>query len=708
MGGSINMKEPWYRSSYRRNLIDMHIPDDDIRFMADFDAARYVELLKTARVDTAMVYASSCLGLCYWPTPRGRMHAGLGEIDLIGEVTAACREAGIRTVVYMNYWNKWAYDNHPDWRFVSADGLNTAEYLWDRGRFGVCCFNTPYGEHLRSQIEDLCRNYSFDGLWIDMIHWPYSPCHCGACKARYMAETQREIPRTVDWSDPDWVAWQRTRESWLADYAGSLTELAKRVKPGATVGQQSSSWSVGWQNGLTEAFFRHTDYCSGDFYGDALLQTFTCKALDNLSENRPFEFMTSRCPDLTEHTTTKSKALLRAQTFSAILNGGAFLFIDAIDPTGTLDERVYETMGEIYGELEAYEPYLNPDAVPIADVALYFNFESLYDPADNGKPVLDGSMDKPLMKAAKNAARTLMNANIPYTVITRRNLGELDRFAVVVLCDLPVADDEEIEAFAAYVHGGGGLYASGAGTLRRKDGTLRPDFGLAAVLGVSDEGQTEEPITYMAPAPAFEHWMPRNDSAHPMMIAGPQRFVRVTTGEIAATLTLAYTNPKDPSRFASAISNPPGIATERPSLVLNEYGAGRAAYCAGGLEQMTSDDHRQLFTQVLRRLANRAWTASSDAPRPVEAVWYRGGDSNSHTLRVLNYQESLPNIPVRNIEFRLKWEESAGARVLLLPGGERLTSSYRDGELVFTLPELETFAMVAIGEENMLEEESAS
>ena len=72
------MKEPWYRSSYRRNLIDMHIPDDDIRFMADFDAGRYVELLKTARVDTAMVYASSCLGLCYWPTPRGRMHAGLG------------------------------------------------------------------------------------------------------------------------------------------------------------------------------------------------------------------------------------------------------------------------------------------------------------------------------------------------------------------------------------------------------------------------------------------------------------------------------------------------------------------------------------------------------------------------------------------------------------------------------------------------------
>ncbi|MDQ6419712.1 alpha-L-fucosidase [Paenibacillus sp. LHD-117] len=690
---------PWYRNSYRRNLVDMHIPDWDERFMSKFDTARYVELLKTARVDTAMVYASSCLGICYWPTPYGHMHTGLGGRDLIGEVTSACREAGIRVIVYVNFWSKWAYDTYPDWRFVSDEGRNTAEYLWDRGRFGVCCFNTPYRAFMLSQIEDLCERYDFEGMWIDMIHWPYSPCYCGACIARYLRETGCEIPRTVDWSDPAWIRFQRKREAWLAEYAAEMTKQIKEKKPGATVGQQSSSWSVGWQNGLTADFFKQTDYASGDFYGNALQQTFICKALHHLTENKPFEFMTSRCPDLTEHTTTKSKAMLRAQAFSAVTNGGAFLFIDAIDPEGTLDPSVYRLMGEVYGEIEAYEPYFDPDAEIVQDVAIYLNFESQIDFRDNGRPVMAGGLEKPVIQSAMNAAQSLMNANVPYGVVTKKNLPELARFSVIVLPNPSVLDDEEIKALRDFVRSGGGLYSSKDAALFDKDGSRRQDFGLADVIGVSRVGETAEEITYLSPTDRYGEWFPRHSAAYPVMISGSQAIVTLSgalEAEVAASQTLPYVNPSDAEHFASAISNPPGVFTERPALVLNRIGEGRSVYCTGELERMTSDDHRDLFVRLICSLSPNGWSTGSDAPKSVEAVWFHHKADRRYTLRVLNFQEQLPNIPVANIGFSLRWQGPSPQSVVLLKEGTPLVYEFRDGYVSFRLPLLETFAMVEL------------
>lgn len=39
------MNEPWYRNVYRRAVIDMHITDDDPRFLSQFDAQTYVDLV---------------------------------------------------------------------------------------------------------------------------------------------------------------------------------------------------------------------------------------------------------------------------------------------------------------------------------------------------------------------------------------------------------------------------------------------------------------------------------------------------------------------------------------------------------------------------------------------------------------------------------------------------------------------------------------
>ena len=45
----------WYKNSYRRNLIDMHIEDWNEEFLSQFNSVKYVELLKKAKVQSAMI-----------------------------------------------------------------------------------------------------------------------------------------------------------------------------------------------------------------------------------------------------------------------------------------------------------------------------------------------------------------------------------------------------------------------------------------------------------------------------------------------------------------------------------------------------------------------------------------------------------------------------------------------------------------------------
>ena len=46
--------------------------------------------------------------------------------------------------------------------------------------------------------------------------------------------------------------------------------------------------------------------------------------------------------------------------YSVLANNGAFCFIDAIDPEGTLNRDFYVRMGELFQEMEKYEKYFRP------------------------------------------------------------------------------------------------------------------------------------------------------------------------------------------------------------------------------------------------------------------------------------------------------------------------------------------------------------
>lgn len=409
--------------------------------------------------------------------------------------------------------------------------------------------------------------------------------------------------------------------------------------------------------------------------------------------------MTSRCPTLLDHTTMKSKELLEAQMYSALANNGAFCFIDAIDPEGTLNKDFYVRMGELFKDLEQYEKYIDNTSKFCQDVGIYLSFESLINPEDNGMRTSESIYRRgPHLEAAVNVAKTLLSAHIPFGVITKKNLNRLSDYQTIILPNLLMIDKEEADAFRKFVESGGSIYASGTTSLLAKDGIKQDNFLLYDLFGVQYSGETKENLTYVAPKEDFKDVFGRYSFQYPLTIFYPQLKVKKIRedAKILATVTLPYTDPKDISHFASANSNPPGISTDLPSIVLNQYGKGKVIYSAGVLELMKEDDHRSVFINLIKLISNRPFFFEADAPKSVEVTLFHQEDKKRYLIDLLNYQAELPNIPVSDIKIRIRLDNKKPQRLILLPEGKKLDFKIEGNYIEFIAPKLETFLMICL------------
>jgi hypothetical protein len=679
----------WYKTAWRRSVLDMHITDHDPSFLAKYDPGEYVALLRKTGVGSAVIYAHSHVGFALYPSMVAPPHPCLNGRDLLGDTVAECHRAGIGVSVYMSLiFDVAAYRREPGWRIRLVDGRDAAHH----DRYGVCCPNSPYRDYAPEIAREICERYEFEGIRFDMTFWPHV-CYCPHCRKRYDAEVGGALPQIVDWNDPRWVAFQRCRERWLAEFGAKATAAVRAAKPSASVEHQASTYPCSWRFGVTDLLAPHQDFMQGDFYGDSLQGSIARKLLSNLSPNRPIGFETSIASDLRNYTAVKPAELLEAKAHAAIGDGAAFIFIDSVDPVGTVNPVVYERMSRIFSRTRVYDPFLGGDRTE--DVVLYASFFSKHDPADNGKRVDDPHLSGrvPHYDAISRSARTLIERHVPWGIASRRNLGELSRWKAVVLPGVLALGDDEADALRAYVAGGGRLYASRQASLVGTDGKRRPDYQLADVFGVSWKAETKEAFTYMAPTDRGRAVFGDYTPAHPLGLFAPQAIAEARPGvDVLATITLPYTDPADPVHFTSIHNNPPGIATSHPALVVNRFGKGMSVWSAGDLE--TAELAEGVFANVVGLLAGPL-TVETDAPKPVEVTTFRQA-SGRWLVTLLNFQRDLPPVPVEGIAVRLRFGPKKPAKVALAPEGAALPFTHKAGVLSFILPRLEVFAMVVV------------
>lgn len=677
----------WYEKKFRRHLCDMHIDDWNEEFLSKFSPEEYLENLKRAKIQNAMLYFQSHVGLCYYPTRSGKMHRALeGCEDKMQRLAKMCRENGIAVTGYYSLiYNNWAYQEHPTWRIIPPEGEKgfgecvvppqNAEFTFKRvNRYGFCCPNNPeYRRFVSDQIQEICEYFEFDGMFFDMLFWPQL-CRCEHCRRRFKEETGYDLPEQEDWNDQVWLLHIEKRRSWMGEFAQSVTDEIKQYRPQISV-EHNVANAVTPSNKvcLAEEVLNACDYAGGDLYGGIYHQSFACKFYKNVTVNQPFEYMLSRCePYLSKHTITKSEDALLSSIFLTSAHHGASLVIDAIDPVGTLDERFYQRLGNVFAKTMPYEKYFT--GTMVEDIGIYYSMHSKFNA--HGEPYHNhmGSV---------NLAKLLLKEHICCGVTGRYH--DLEKYPVLLASCLTGEDACDDQRLISYVKNGGMLYLSGGDC----KGLLREFFGAEVT------GRTGEHVVYIAPK------MGRKEEAafgwftekYPLQFEGSAPIVQgIKDSSIVSTLTLPYTA-QDMVRFASIHSNPPGIQTQLPTVAVTEYGKGKVLWSALPIEAIESPyQYGEVFKNLIQTAfdVEKLRTMSSDAPSDVELTVF----TTDHEMTIAAVQLCEDACARKTEPFSVNIKTDRKPKYLLkLPQETACDFIYQDGTVTYELSDWKLFDM---------------
>jgi len=672
----------WYENSFRRHLCDMHIEDWNPRFMSQFDPEAYVDNLKRAKVSSAMLYFQSHVGLCYFPTKTGKMHAAFrGREDAMRRVVDLCHDNGINVTGYYSLiYNTVEHDRHPEWRLIYPNGFSQreggagnakVEFSSENaaGRYGMCCPNNmEYRAFVKAQIEEMAQCFpDVEGMFYDMLFWP-DVCYCDKCRERWAREVGGELPHERDWKDKRWLLHAQKRREWMGEFAQWVTDLSKSTwkKEISVEHNVACSALCNAASGNAEEVIAACDYAGGDLYRSVYHQSFACKFFQSITKNQPFEYMFSRCaPRLAMHTQIKSLDVMRSATFVTAANHGATLVIDAIDPVGTLDTRVYERIGEVFSELEAYEPYMK--GTPIADVGIYYSLKSQFDPYGDRYINYTG---------VEKITETMIDKNVLWGITG--GFAPLDRYKIVVASELTEEDAYDNDRLVSYVEGGGNLYISGGDCKSL----------IKRLLGADVVGRTRENVVYVAPADELLSIFGTYNKDYPLHFNAASPILEgVDERHVLARIKLPYTARTD-ARFASIHSDPPGVETDIPAVVIKPYGKGRVIWSAMPIECESIYDYRDILISLLEYGTGAQFTLTSDAPDDVEITAFEDGNSTIVHAVLFNTKKVARRVGDVAVAFKCSRKPK---RVVCVPEGKETKFELNENTVSFTIDQTNVF-----------------
>ena len=627
----------WYDNDYRRVFMDMHINDTNPEYLSKLDVKDFVKTMKDAEVTSVVVKAKSHVGLHYWPSKYGKMHETLKNrnLDYVGEMIKECHKNNINVILYFSQvYDNYAYANHKSWRIRHFTGVASRTKLPGANtRYGLVCPNNPeYREYCHNILSELAQTYDFESIFLDMPFWPRE-CFCKHCQERFLKETGKVLPAIHNPNSKIWIEYLHRRQAWIDEFMRSNTKAIKDVNPNITIEHNMAAIGLDWMQGNTEANFSASDYASGDYYGGYLEQTFMCKYYNNMTENKPFCYITSKCDNtLFYHTVSRSNEDLLIHNLNALVHGGAFAICDAINPDGTITNSVYQNnIKKVFETTKSVEKYVSGNIK--SDVAIWYNTAL--------------KTNKNYIQSPLNIAKILREKNIAFDVVGSKNLKDLTA-KVLVMNSVQEISDYEIEQLRSYLKNGGSIFFTGKLANNKK---------LESLVGVDIKGTSKYNYCYLNPAEEYKHLFKHFDKSSPYPIensAFEARIINKTKTKTLATLSYPYTLPNSLD-FSAIHSNPPGIHTTLPAVTQTEYGNGKIIWIASTPELTLAHDCRQCLADIIKYLmGDKTPEFVSNAPDFVELLkWEKDGKTY---VSLVNQQTVTPVYPICDIEFTIPGE----------------------------------------------------
>ena len=663
----------------RQVHIDFHTSEHIENVGERFDADVFVDTLKRAHVNSVNLFAKCHHGWSYYDTAIGARHPHL-NFDLLRAQYDAVKSAGIAAVIYYTCgWEERSARLHPEWREVSPDG--TFHCAGDGKNLGTgwkfMCFNTPYLDHMTSQIRELAELFpDADGYWLDIIHG--SECCCSYCIESMNASG-------LDWQNPAdrKIQAYRTREHYMAE----TNRAARILRPDMPVFHNSGHLPQGDRHVLE--YFSHLEIESLPTGGWGY-DHFPLSAAYARTIGKAYLGMTGKFHTMWgEFGGYKDVSALKYENALMSAFGAGTSIGDQLHPSGEIDPSTYRLIAEVYAEAEAKEPYC-VDAVAIVDMAV-LSAASVTATGQTGDDARDTSPDN-------GAVRMLLESHYLFDVIDRH--ADFSSYRLIILPDVIRPDEALAEKLKDFVAGGGRLLLTGKSGLAIDGDTMLLDVGGQVGL--------ESPYSpdYVLANPDLQ---PEGVDS-PIVMYAPSRRLEVTDGESLGSIYDPYFN-RTPKHFCSHQHTPPRV---EPTNYAAGSIKGGVAYLPHPVFSIYWDlgavTTKRFVVNVIEKLLDASPRLRTSLPSHGRATLMR---QDAHKRQMLHLLCATPisrgtyaGRPIEVVEGITIVADIACSvrtdtpiqRVTLEPGGHELAFERGDGVVQFTVERVAGHQMVALHE----------
>lgn len=644
---------------FRQVHLDFHtsplIPDVG----TTFDADAFAETVQSAHIDSITCFGKCHHGWSYYPTKVGKTHPAL-TFDLLGAQIEACHRRDIRVPIYLTcVWDNLAADEHPDWQQQRRDGSFPGKSPGEAG-WRWLCMNSPYRDYQIAQTEELLAAYDVDGFFYDIL-WSVHP----GCFCRYCQDSMKRLGMDILNEEHQ----HQHRAIITRTFMETLSGVVRAKKPAATI-FYNNRVKQGMRPEVPFMTHAEIEALPNGGWGYAYFP-FWVRYARNFG--LPTMGMTGRFHrSWADFGGLKSPDALRYECGSMLANGAVCSIGDQMHPRGTLDAAVYETIGDVYAEVEAKEAWCR-DARPLTEIAILLT---------------DWKND-----SEDGAAKMLLELHHQFDILDAE--ADWNSYRVLVLADRGKPTPELVTRLRNYLHNGGKLLLSHEALLDSATG----DFALSEEMGVHYQGRVASTPCFFKLRPNFRHGI--RDFAWVMMGGGSA----VTAADDTDTLADVYASYFDrtDAHFTSHFYAPHTETTGTPAVTWHRNVAYLFGTYFGDFQREGDSVYRRVVGNALDLLLPQP-LLTTDAPPTTEVTVTQQAteEGTRQIVHLVNYQPNRRGrhvevieqmTPLRDVRVGLRLTH-APKSVTLAPEGIALAVEYHEGRAWVTVPEVRVHQMV--------------
>lgn len=515
--------------NFRQVHLDFHTSEKIDAIGEKFDKKQFQAALQKGRVNSITVFSKCHHGWAYHFSKANEMHPHL-KFDLLKAQIEAAHEIGVKTPVYLSAgFDEKAAREHPDWRYEDREH-NVDNFA--KPMYHLLCMNTPYLDYLLAQIKEVVQNYDADGIFLDIVG--VRPCCCNACVGEMLKRGMNPD------DEKDILA---LGEEVYANYLRRVRETIDSVKPGLPVFHNGGHIRRGRRDlAAANSHLEIESLPTGGWGYDNF--PFSARYVWNL--DMEYLGMTGKFHNSWgEFGGYKHPNALRYEAALSLAHGAKCSIGDQLSPSGYMDMKTYELIGQAYSEVEAKEEWCDR-VTPVCDIGVLSveaiqNFGLLQN-------------DRSLLDADIGAGRILIEGKYQFSVIDAE--VDFSSFKVIVLPDKIEFNDSLSEKLKKFIANGGKILASGRSGIKNEKFLF--DFGAEFI------GDGEYLPSYIRPC--YD-----NEYATDYIMYTPYKKIKLTDGKELAKMAEPYFN-RTAEHFCSHKHSPSSGVAKDSGIVQGKDG----------------------------------------------------------------------------------------------------------------------------------------